>query len=605
MTLITSSELRSAIKSSFGKGGITKLLLQVTQVKKINNFYEQHKNDSEIEFIDAVIARLNLKFEFNSEELKRIPSEGAFITVSNNPFGGIDGILLLKILSMVRPDYKIISSYLLQRIKPIENLLLPINTLNSPESNNRSLSDLKHAFEHLNQGHPLGIFPSGSTSSYKPDIRKISDAEWQFSILKFIKKSNLPVVPINFLGRNRSNLNLMGVIRPMLKSNNLPQELFNRKNRDIVIRIGKPIPTSELNHFSNIAQFGRFLRVKTYALGSTIDVKKFYRYQHKQQIEPDKIVDEIPAEKLIQDITNISKKNFLFNVNDYSVYCVPSFEIPNILNEIGRLRELTFRDVGEGTNKSTDLDEFDLYYFHLFIWDNKQNKIVGSYRVGKGQDIVNQYGKKGFYLYSLFKIDDKMLPILSESLELGRSFIRKEYQQKPIPLFLLWKGILYFLLKHKEYRYLIGPVSISNQFSKISKALITEFIKSNYFNNELSQLIKPRTQFKAKFPEIDTNLILQTTNNDLNKFDKLIEEIEPANFKLPVLLKKYIKLNAKIISFNIDPKFNNALDGLIMLDLFKVPLETIRSLSKELEDTDILERFNNNDPELINKIPKF
>jgi len=605
MTLITPDELRSAIKAGIGKGGFTRLLLQVTQVKKINNFYEAHKNDSEMDFINAVILRLNLKFEFNNEELKRIPSNGAFITVSNNPFGGIDGILLLKILSKVRPDYKIMSSYLLQRIKPLENLLLPINTLDLPDDKNRSLTDLKHAFEHLNNGHPLGVFPAGRTSSYKPNIRQISDAEWQFAILKFIKKTNLPVVPINFLGRNRSNLNLMSVIHPMLKSNNLPQELFNRRNRDIVIRIGNPISNADLEHFSNIAQFGRFLRVKTYALGSTIDVKKFYRYQLKQQYEPDKIVDTIPTEKLIHDVSNISKKHFLFNVSNFSVYCVPSFEIPNILNEIGRLRELTFRNVGEGTNKSTDLDEFDLYYFHLFIWDNKENKIVGSYRVGKGHNIINQYGKKGFYLYSLFKINDKMLPILSESLELGRSFICKEYQQKPIPLFLLWKGILYFLLKHKEYRYLIGPVSISNQFSKVSKALITEFIKSNYFNNELSQYIKPRTQFKAKFPEIDTNLILETTSNDLNKFDKLIEEIEPANFKLPVLLKKYIKLNAKIISFNIDPKFNNALDGLIMLDLFKVPLETIRSLSKELEDTEILERFNNNDPELINKIPEF
>lgn len=605
MTLITSEELRSAIKAGFGKGGFTKLLLQVTQVKKINNFYEQHKNDSSIEFIDAVISRLNLKFEFNEYELKRIPASGAFITVSNHPFGGIDGILLLKILSKVRPDYKIISSYLLQRIKPLENSLLPINTLDLPDKNNRGLSDLKHAFLHLNNGHPIGVFPAGRTSSYKPDIHQISDSEWQFAILKFIKKTNLPVVPINFLGRNRSNLNLMSVIHPMLKSNNLPQELFNRRNRDIIIRIGNPIPIPDLEHFSNIAQFGRFLRVKTYALGSTIDVKKFYRYQLKQQDEPEKIVDAIPTEKLILDLTNISKKHFLFNVNNYSVYCVPSFEIPNILNEIGRLRELTFRNVGEGTNNSTDLDEFDLYYFHLFIWDKVENQIVGAYRVGKGHDIINQYGKKGFYLYSLFRINDKMLPVLNESLELGRSFIRKEYQQKPIPLFLLWKGILYFLLKHKEYRYLIGPVSISNQFSTISKALITEFIKSNYFNNELAKFIKPRTQFSANFPEIDTNLILETTSNDLNKFDKLIEEIEPANFKLPVLLKKYIKLNAKIISFNIDPKFNNALDGLIMLDLFNVPLETIRSLSKELEDTEILERFNNNDPELIKKIPKF
>ncbi|MBI5541962.1 MAG: lysophospholipid acyltransferase family protein [Bacteroidia bacterium] len=605
MNLITPKELKSAILKSFGRAGLAKLLVQATQVKKINRFYDLHNEDSADEFIDAVIKRLNLKYEIREDDLKRIPLTGPFITVSNHPFGGIDGILLIKILCNIRPDYKIMASYLLKRLKPVEGFLLPINTFDLPDSKSRNLADIKNALIHLREGHPLGIFPAGRTSIYNPETKQIADAEWQYEISKFIKKTNVPVIPINFLGRNRSNVNVMSVIHPLLKSNRLPQELFNRKNRLINIRIGKPIPVNELDHFSNISQFGRFLRVKTYALGSSIDVKKFYRYQHKQQSEAEKIVDAIPKEKLIEDISKIPKEHFLFKVNNYRVFCVPSFEIPNILNELGRLREITFREVGEGTNKSIDIDEFDLYYYHLFIWDDTEEKIVGAYRVGKGHDIVNQYGKKGFYLHSLFKIDDKMIPLLSESLELGRSFICKDYQQKPVPLFLLWKGILYFLLKHKDYRYLIGPVSISNQFSKMSKALITEFIKSNYFNDELAKLIKPRTQFTANFPEVDTDIILETTQNDLNKFDKLIEEIEPANFKLPVLLKKYIKLNARIIGFNIDPKFNDALDGLIMLDLFNVPLETIRSLSKELEDTDILERFNNNDPELLKKIPDF
>lgn len=605
MNLITPKELKSAILKSFGRAGLAKLLVQATQVKRINRFYDLHNEDNAEEFIDAVIKRLNLKYEIREDDLKRIPLTGPFITVSNHPFGGIDGILLIKILSNIRPDYKIMASYLLKRLKPVESFLLPINTFDLPDTKSRNLADIKNALIHLREGHPLGIFPAGRTSIYNPETKQIADAEWQYEISKFIKKTNVPVIPINFLGRNRSNVNVMSVIHPLLKSNRLPQELFNRKNRLINIRIGKPIPVNELDHFSNISQFGRFLRVKTYALGSSIDVKKFYRYQLRQQVEAEKIVEAIPKEKLLEDISKIPKEHFLFKVNNYRVFCVPSFEIPNILSELGRLREITFREVGEGTNKSIDIDEFDLYYYHLFIWDDVEDKIVGAYRVGKGRDIVNQYGKKGFYLHSLFKMDDKMIPLLSESLELGRSFICKDYQQKPVPLFLLWKGILYFLLKHKDYRYLIGPVSISNQFSKISKALITEFIKSNYFNDELSKLIKPRTQFTANFPEVDTDIILETTQNDLNKFDKLIEEIEPANFKLPVLLKKYIKLNARIIGFNIDPKFNDALDGLIMLDLFNVPLETIRSLSKELEDTDILERFNNNDPELLKKIPDF
>ena len=604
MSLITPNELRTAISKSFGKSGFTKLLYQAMQVKRINRFYDQHKEDSPEEFIDAVTNRLNLKFEISQDELKKIPAEGAFITVSNHPYGGIDGLLLMKIFSKIRPDYKILASNLLQRVKPIQPYMLPINPLEE-DKRESTLKGIKHAFIHIKDGHPLGLFPSGEVSTYKPGTKAISDEEWQFSILKFIKKAKVPVVPIHFYRKNRTNLSLISIFYPWLKPNQLPQELFNRRNRTIYIRVGNPIPVKDLDHFENVYQLGRFLRVKTYALGSTLDVKKFFRKPFIKHEEPEKIIDPIPSEKLISDITKISKEHFLFKLSTYSVYCVPSIEIPNILNEIGRLREVTFRAVSEGTNKSIDLDEYDLYYYHLFIWDNEKNQIVGAYRVGKGKDIVNQYGKKGFYLHSLFKINDGLIPILSESLELGRSFICQEYQQKPVPLFLLWKGILYFLLKHKEYRYLIGPVSISNHFSKISKALITQFIKSNYYDHELAKLIEPRTQFVANFPEIDTEIILESTHNDINKFDKLIEEIEPANFKLPVLLKKYLKLNAKIMGFNIDPMFNDALDGLILLDLYNVPLETIKSLSKELEDTNILERFYNNDPELLKNIPNF
>ena len=437
MSLITPNELRAAVSKSFGKSGFAKLLYQATQVKRINRFYEEHENDSSEEFINAVTDRLNLKFEINQDELKKIPKEGSFITVSNHPFGGIDGLILMKIFSQIRPDYKILASNLLQRVKPLQSFMLPINPLEQ-EKRDSTMKGIKQAFLHLQEGHPLGLFPSGEVSAYKPDTKAISDEEWQFSILKFIKKSKVPVVPIHFHGKNRSKLNLISIFHPFLKPNQLPQELFNRRNRIIQIRVGNPIPVKDLDHFENIYQLGRFLRVKTYALGSTLDVKKFFRKSFIQQEEPEQIIDAISTEKLLTDLNNISKEHFLFKLNNYSVYCVPSIEIPNILNEIGRLREITFRAVGEGTNKSIDLDEYDLYYYHLFIWDNENNKVVGAYRVGKGKDIVNQYGKKGFYLHSLFKIKDGLLPILSESLELGRSFICNEYQQKPVPLFLLW-----------------------------------------------------------------------------------------------------------------------------------------------------------------------
>ncbi|PKP22291.1 MAG: hemolysin [Bacteroidetes bacterium HGW-Bacteroidetes-21] len=599
MTLITPGELKKAIFRSFGKGNFTRALVQLVQTKKINKFYSSHSNDSPKVFTEAVIKRLKLKYEVTADELKRIPKENPLVIIANHPFGGIDGILLIKIISEIRPDIKVLANPIFQRISPLKDFILPINPFVIKKDKTQILSGFKLAFTHVQNGGTLVIFPAGEVATFNPETKTFSEGIWQYSILRFIKKLKSPVLPIYFQSNSHNPFIIFNLAN--IKDKEIPSELFNLKKRNIRIRIGNPIPLKEQEHFTDISQYGRFLRVKTNSLGNPIEVRKFFKpqFQFSSTVEP--IVEPVSNELIQKDIDNLPEKFYLFKTNNFKVFCAPSLYVPNILNEIGRLREITFRAVGEGTNKSIDLDEFDLYYNHLFIWDTDLNKIVGAYRVGKGKDIVSQFGKKGFYIHSLFRINDRFTPYLQQSLELGRSFIVKEYQQKPMPLFMLWKGILYFLLKHPEYRYLIGPVSISNQFSQMSKALITDFIKTNYFDNELSSLIKPRTQFKVILHDIDTEIINEATQKDINKLDKFIEDIEPANFRLPVLLKKYIKLNAKIIGFNIDPKFNDALDGLMLLDLFKVPMETIKSLSKELEDTNILERFYNGDQEIMNR----
>ncbi|MCK5171102.1 MAG: GNAT family N-acetyltransferase, partial [Bacteroidales bacterium] len=324
-----------------------------------------------------------------------------------------------------------------------------------------------------------------------------------------------------------------------------------------------------------------------------LEAKKFYIPTfHPRLKKSQEIVDPVPEDVLTKEIDSIKEKYTLFDNKNYKVLCAPSTEIPNILNEIGRLRELTFREIGEGTNRSIDIDEYDFYYHQLFIWDDNENKIVGAYRIGKGKDIIAQYGLNGFYISSLFKIRKSFINYLNESIELGRSFIVKEYQRKPLPLFLLWKGLLLFLFKNTESRYLIGPVSISNDFSKFSKSLIVEFVKKYHYNVDLAKFIKPRKKIIVKPDKIvDRELLTSAENGDVRKLDKLILDIE-SNYKFPVLLKKYLQLNAKIIGFNIDPKFNDALDGLLILDIFDVPQSFIKALSKELNDESILERFN-------------
>ncbi len=570
---------------------IAKFLIQLKRFNKINKIYSQNLDKDGIEFIDSVLETLGIKFEVAEEDLSRIPADGAFITVSNHPFGGLDGLILLKIISEKRPDYKLMANYLLHKIDSLKDFSIPVNQVENTNTRNFSFTEVKRALKHLEGNSALGIFPAGLISKAQGFSRP-TDRKWDNGFLSFIKKAEVPVVPVYFQGNNSWVFHLLGGIHPLLQSVRMPKEYFNKTKKVIHVRIGRPISIEEQQEFKDLELYGRFLRAKTYALGTTFEVKKFFRPQfipRVKKVEP--IIPAVPLEKLLPEIELMREKYHLFDSSEFSCMCAPSVEIPNVLNEIGRLREITFREVGEGTNRSLDLDEFDLYFNQLIVWDNTNKRISGAYRLGRGDEIMRQYGVKGFYIQSLFKIAPGFYPTLEQSLEMGRSFILKEYQRRPLSLFMLWKGILYFLLKNTQYRYLIGPASISNDFSKFSQSLIIDFFKSNYYNHELAKHITPRMKFKIKHnPNFDNEVFIKNTSSDVAKLDKFIQDIEP-NYRTPVLFKKYIGLNAKLLGFNVDPLFNYCVDGLMVLDIFDVPFQTLKSLSKELDDESILLRF--------------
>ena len=265
------------------------------------------------------------------------------------------------------------------------------------------------------------------------------------------------------------------------------------------------------------------------------------------------------------------------------MYLASAKNIPHILREIGRLREITFREVGEGTNEAIDLDTFDSYYHHMFLWDADKNVLAGAYRMGLGSQIFKQHGINGFYLQDLFRFEPELYKMMSQSLELGRAFIISEYQQKPMPLFLLWKGIVHTTLRYPEHKFLIGGVSISNQFSNFSKSLMIEFMKSHYYDPYVAQYVHPKKEFKVKLKDADKDFVFDATEADLNKFDKIIDEVEPGALRLPVLLKKYIKQNAKLVAFNVDPLFNNAVDGLMYIKIADLPESTVRPVMEEFQ----------------------
>ncbi len=568
-----------------------RFLMLLLRFDKLNRVYNQIGDKKGLDFVEELVKTLKINSVYDTDELqKRIPKSGSAIVVCNHPFGGLENILLIRMLSLVRSDIKIVSTQLLQKIDPISDYFLE-EELTQKKADKRELNTgSEKAAKHLKSGGILCLFPAGEVSQFD-SIQGISDKQWNYYTLKFIKQQKVPVIPIHFQGNNSRLFYLMGNIHSSLTNVKLPTEILYQNKKPIKIRIGNAISVGEQEKFADIYKYGRYLRAKTYLLCSKIEVKRFFNYlpTRQQRIEP--VAEPVPHEKIIQELKDLGSEFLLFKMKSYSVYCAPSKRIPNILLEIGRLRETTFRLVGEGTNRSIDLDEFDLYYHQLFIWDAEEEMIAGAYRIGKGAEILHKYGVRGFYVQSLFKIKDDLQSMLQQTMELGRSFVVKEYQRKPMPLFLLWKGILYFTLKNPEYRYLMGPVSVSDDYSTTSKEMIIKFIMTHHFDWELAKSITPRNSYKFTTVDQNLNVIMQTMDNDINSLDKFIGDVDEMNSGLPVLLKKYIKLNAKIIGFNVDPKFNNCLDGLIVLDLCNVPANTIESLSKEANDGSILQHF--------------
>jgi len=593
MSLVTAKEVSKAIHlNKYGVFGtfLGWILMKVLKISTLNKIYNRNKHLSDLEFLDSILDEFQIKFEIPEEDLKRLPKNGAYITVSNHPLGGIDGILLLKLMLEQRDDFKIIANFLLHRIEPMKPYIMPVNPFEDRKDVKSSISGFKNAIMHLREGHPLGIFPAGEVSTYK-DGKLMVDKPWEESAMKLAQKANVPIVPIYFHAKNSKLFYKLSKISDIFRTAKLPSELLTQKRRIIKVRIGRPISIKDQNEHKTLKSFSEFVRKKTYMLSNAFESKENLRETISSTLKapkpvkiPKKIVTPVSTKAMQKEVAFLREDdNRLLKSKNYEVFLSAAKKIPNILREIGRLREITFREVGEGTNEAIDLDEFDGYYHHMFLWDCEANKLAGAYRMGLGAKIFEKYGIDGFYLQDLFRFEPELYKMMSQSLELGRAFIIKEYQQKPMPLFLLWKGIVHTTFRFPEHKYLIGGVSISNQFSNFSKSLMIEFMKSHYYDPYVAQYVHPKKEFKVKLNDADKDFVFDATEADLNKFDKIIDEIEPGVLRLPVLLKKYIKQNCRLIGFNVDPLFNDAVDGLMYIKISDLPDSTVRPVMEEFQ----------------------
>jgi putative hemolysin len=554
------------------------LFAEVSGLKKLERFYNEICHLYDLDFVDAVFRKLELNIEVDPRDLENIPRTGGMVFVANHPYGAIDGLALVKVLGRERPDLKVMANFLLQKLEPLKDRFLGVNPFEQLASRS-SFQGMRQAMAHVKEGGALAIFPAGEVSSWRTELKAVADPRWKAPVIKMTRHLGVPVVPIWFDGANSLVFQMLGMIHPNLRTLALPKEMMRMRGRSVRMRIGKPIPAKDIAAFTSADHLASFLRAKTYALGSGLQVKRELFAPLRFPQRPKEIVPPIDPSLLVSEVEGLSEFK-LNSQGEFDLYLAPSHRMPYMLREIGRLREVTFREVGEGTNKAIDLDEFDIYYDHLFLWDRQEQRLAGAYRVGDGKRIMERYGKRGFYTYTLFRMDRRMDRVLRRSFELGRSFVVQAYQRHRLPLFMLWRGLLLHIISNPDHRYLIGPVSISGSYSRFSRALIMEFVERNHYDDVMASWVRPRNRFKVKREKADRSALVEASHADLKKMDRLIADSDPHESAMPVLLKKYLLLNGRIIGFNRDPRFNDALDALMVLDLSRLPERTVEDLRK-------------------------
>lgn len=524
-------------------------------------------------FIDDALKRLDIAYDTIGAALSDIPRRGPLVIVANHPFGGIEGLLLGSIMFGLRSDTKIMANYFLGRIPELRDNLLCVDPFRRKGSERKNLRPLRDAISWLEDGHTLVVFPAGTVSYFDVLKRQVLDPPWNENIARIIRKSHASVIPVFFDGANSPLFQLAGMVHSKLRTALLPFELANKKNRRFKVRIGRVLPFKKLDALGCDQKLIDYIRTRTYALQyrhlQTID-KGGAMVTESNNIRNGQVIASGPHNEIVAaEVENLPAGQVLVRNGDYLVAHARAHQVPNLLFEIGRLREITFRAAGEGTGKSVDLDRFDLYYDHLFVWHTKQQQVVGAYRMGQVDTINERFGKKGLYANKLFDLSGDFLKRVEHGIELGRSFVRLEYQRLYTPLLLLWKGIGHFVALNPDYRMLFGPVSISDTYSALSRELMVLYLTVNHYAPDLASLIKPRDPMRGK-ERCTTRLEpIVKAPIDIEDLSTIVSDIESDQKGIPVLLKQYVKMGGKLMGFNIDRSFGNVLDGLIMVDLVK------------------------------------
>lgn len=528
------------------------VISKILYIKDINNFLANHHNKTGLDFIDEFFDMLDFSYLVSAKDREKIPSEGKLIIVSNHPLGGLDGLILIKLISEVRRDVKIIVNDVLLSITNLSEFFLPLDIL----SNTFQKENIAAISKAIGEEQAIIIFPAGEVARMSP--RGIEDGKWNKGAVYFAEKFNAPVLPIFLEAKNSFLFYLVSFLNKKFSTFLLPRELFNKRGKSIRIKVGNHIlPQAFSSKYQRSSHLIKSLRKHVYLIGKN---KRGVFATEKNVIHPQ-------SRKLIKTQL-MDSKNLGTTCDGKKIFLTHFYNSPDVMKEIARLREITFRKVGEGTGGKFDLDEFDKHYEHLVLWDEKELEIVGSYRIGKGNFILERYGLDGFYTSTLFNHSDYLVDLLPFSVELGRSFVQSKYWNTTA-LDYLWQGLGAYIKSNSEVRYLFGGVSLSNSYPEEAKNMIIYFYLKWFSSNTNYSMAKCRYVIPPKaMLELSEIFFSDDYTSDLKT---LKSRLKLHGYSIPTLYKQYSELcepgGVMFIDFGVDRDFQNCVDALILVDL--------------------------------------
>ncbi|MGD8589616.1 MAG: lysophospholipid acyltransferase family protein [Chromatiales bacterium] len=520
--------------------------------REINQFLEQHQALDGYTFIEQVLDHFSFSYAIAHRDRQNIPASGRVVIVANHPLGALDALALIQLIREIRTDVKVVANELLAHLRPLRDLLLTVDNLGGA-SQKEQIRAIQNA---LSEEQAVIFFPAGEVSRMRPN--GVRDSRWSSGFLRFARRTNAPLLPVYIKARNSSLFYGASSLSKPMAALLLVQEMFAQRARTIAIRVGEIIPNDSLRRPEiNLQTQVRMVKKHVYRLG-----------KGKRGVFVTERAIAHPQPRQLIKAQLKQAKELGSTRDDKIIYLVEHAADSAIMKEIGRLRELSFRKVGEGSGQHRDLDPYDRHYRHLVLWDNDQLEIVGAYRIGEAETILAEKGLEGLYTHSLFDLGQQFRPFLNHALELGRSFVQPRYWGSRA-LDYLWQGIGAYLRHNPHIQRLYGPVSISQNYPKAARDMLVYYYTTHYGNPQIQA--PSRQPYPLDQAAIDECRALIPGRDADEEFKVMRDYLHAFGHSIPTLYKQYTdvceKGGARFLAFNVDPDFSNCIDGLICVDL--------------------------------------